>query len=83
MVQNLIGSLGSTGAVIENIDWLGLLESLATALVSIIVQIPSIIVGAIGGISDLLASLFEAIGSILSPVSFVESETQCATRVRG
>ena len=42
--------------------WLGLLESLATALVSIIVQIPSIIVGAIGGISDLLASLFEAIG---------------------
>lgn len=63
MVQNLIGSLGEAlGAVIENIDWLGLLESLATALVSIIVQIPSIIVGAIGGISDLLASLFEAIG---------------------
>lgn len=30
--------------------------------ISIIVQIPSIIVGAIGGISDLLASLFEAIG---------------------
>ena len=58
MVQNLIGSLGEAlGAVIENIDWLGLLESLATALVSIIVQIPSIIVGAIGGISDLLASL--------------------------
>lgn len=63
MVQNLIGSLGEAlGAVIENIDWLGLLESLATALVSIIVQIPSIIVGAIGGISDLLASLFEAVG---------------------
>ena len=63
MVQNLIGSLGEAlGAVIENIDWLGLLESLATALISIIVQIPSIIVGAIGGISDLLASLFEAIG---------------------
>lgn len=63
MVQNLIGSLGEAlGAVIENIDWLGLLESLATALVSIIVQIPSIIVGAIGGIPDLLASLFEAIG---------------------
>lgn len=63
MVQNLIGSLGEAlGAVIENIDWLGLLESLTTALISIIVQIPSIIVGAIGGISDLLASLFEAIG---------------------
>lgn len=63
MIQDLVGSLGDAlGAVIENIDWMGLLESLSVALASIITQIPGIIVGLLGGISDLIASLFEAVG---------------------
>lgn len=63
MIQDLCGSLGTAlCSLIENIDWMGILATLTTALVGIIVQIPSIIVGALGGIADILASIFEAIG---------------------
>lgn len=63
MIQALAGSLGEgLGALIENIDWGSILASLTTAITGIVAQIPGIIVGAIGGNADILASIFEGIG---------------------
>lgn len=63
MIQNLCGSIGTAiGSMIENIDWGGILQTLAVALAGLVTQIPGIITGLLGGIADILASLFEAIG---------------------
>ena len=63
IMQDLHGILGTAlASMIQNIDWMGLLGALTTALVGIIVQIPGIIVGSIGGTFDFLAALFEAVG---------------------
>ena len=63
IMQDLHGILGTAlGSMIQNIDWMGLLGTLTTALIGIIVQIPGIIVGSIGGTFDFLAALFEAVG---------------------
>lgn len=59
LIQNIFNILGD---VISNIDLGGILTSLTTLIVSLIAQIPSIIVGALGGIFDLIGSLFEACG---------------------
>lgn len=63
MIQDLTGSVGGAlVSLIANIDWLGLAGNLATALIGMIMQIPGILVGALGGIADIFASIFEALG---------------------
>lgn len=59
LIQDIFNILGD---IISNIDLGGILTSLTTLIVSLIAQIPSIIVGALGGICDLIGSLFEALG---------------------
>lgn len=63
MVQDLVGGVNDAiGEVIKNIDWLGVLKSLSIAIVSLVTQIPGLIVAALGTITDLFASLFKAVG---------------------
>lgn len=63
MIRDLLSGIGNAlGAAVRNIDWAGLLKSLSVALAGIITQLISVNAGIIGGISDILASLFEAIG---------------------
>lgn len=63
MIQDLSGSLGTVlCSAIENIDWMSILASLATAIVGLTAQIPSTLIAPIGATADILAGLFEAIG---------------------
>jgi len=63
LLQDLIGNLGTfLVEMVKDIDWIGILGALSEVLVGIIVQIPGIIAGAIGGICDLLAAIFEGLG---------------------
>ena len=59
VVQDILAGLG---AMIANIDWGEILAKIGALIVELVVQIPGIIVGALGGISDLLGGLFEGFG---------------------
>lgn len=52
----------TVGEIIKNIDLTELLKEIGVLIVEIIVQIPSMVVGAIAGISDLIGSIFEGLG---------------------
>ena len=63
IIQDLSGSIGTAiGTMIGNIDWMGVLGTLSVAIAGIITQIPGIVTGALGGIAELLAGIFEGIG---------------------
>lgn len=59
VVQDILAGLG---AMLANIDWGEILAKIGALIVELVVQIPGIIVGALGGISDLLGGLFEGFG---------------------
>ena len=59
VVQDILAGLG---AMLANIDWGEILTKIGALIVELVVQIPGIIVGALGGISDLLGGLFEGFG---------------------
>ena len=59
VVQNILTGLGE---MIANIDWGQILAKIGALIVELVVQIPGIIVGALGGISDLLGGLFRGFG---------------------
>jgi len=59
VVQDILAGLGE---MIANIDWGQILAKIGTLIVELVVQIPGIIVGALGGIADLLGGLFEGFG---------------------
>lgn len=56
------GIITGIGTMIENIDWGQLLAKLGAAILELIVQIPSIVIGALEGIANLIGSIFEALG---------------------
>lgn len=63
IIQDLSGSIGTAiGTMIGNIDWKGVLGTLSVAIAGIIAQIPGIVTGALGGITELLAGICEGIG---------------------
>lgn len=55
-------TLAGLGELLANIDWGQILTKIGGLAVELVVQIPSIIVGALGGIADLLGGLFEGLG---------------------
>ena len=59
VVQDICAGLGE---MLANIDWGQILAKIGALIVELVVQIPSLIVGALGGISDLLGGLFEGLG---------------------
>ena len=59
VLQDIMAGLGE---MLANIDWGQILSKIGALIVELVVQIPSLIVGALGGISDLLGGLFEGFG---------------------
>ena len=59
VVQDILAGIG---ALIANIDWVQILDKICGLITEFIVQIPGIIVGALGGISDILGGIFEGFG---------------------
>lgn len=54
--------LSGIGAAFASFDWPQVLAKLGGVIIEIAAQIPSLIVGALGGIADLLGGLFEGFG---------------------
>ena len=59
VVQDILAGIG---ALIANIDWSQILQKIGGVITEFIVQVPGIIVGALGGISDILGGIFEGFG---------------------
>ena len=59
VVQDILAGLGE---MIANIDWGQILAKIGMLVVELVVQLPGIIVGALGGIADILGGLFEGFG---------------------
>lgn len=54
--------LSTFGELLRSVDLSGLLAEIGLLLVEIVVQIPSLLVGALAGITDILGSIFEGLG---------------------
>lgn len=58
-VQDICDGIGN---LIANIEWGEVLGKIGALVVELVVQLPGIIVGALGGIADILGDLFEGFG---------------------
>lgn len=54
--------LHEVGEILKNLDLTGLLKEIGALIVELVVQIPGLVVGAIGGITDIIGSIFEGLG---------------------
>lgn len=59
MIQSIVGGIGDA---IGSMDLLTILAKLGGVLAELLLQIPGIVLGLVGGITDLLAGIFESIG---------------------
>ena len=59
LLQDILDGIGE---IIENLDLVEILKGLGALIVSLVAQIPGLIVGALGGIFDIIGSIFEALG---------------------
>lgn len=59
VVQDICAGIGN---MLANIEWGEILAKIGTLVVELVVQLPGIIVGALGGIADILGGLFEGFG---------------------
>ena len=59
VVQDICAGIGN---MLANIEWGEILAKIGALVVELVVQLPGIIVGALGGIADILGGLFEGFG---------------------
>lgn len=59
VVQDICAGIGN---MLANIEWGEILAKIDALVVELVVQLPGIIVGALGGIADILGGLFEGFG---------------------
>lgn len=59
VVQDICAGIGN---MLANIEWGEILAKIGMLVVELVVQLPGIIVGALGGIADILGGLFEGFG---------------------
>lgn len=59
VVQDICAGIGN---MLANIEWGEILAKIGALVVDLVVQLPGIIVGALGGIADILGGLFEGFG---------------------
>lgn len=59
VIQDICAGIGN---MLANIEWGEILAKIGALVIELAVQLPGIIVGALGGISDILGGLFEGFG---------------------
>ena len=63
IIFNIFDAIGgATEKAIDAIDWKNILGKLCTALVSMLLQLPGMLIGQLGGMISMLGSFFESIG---------------------